>query len=88
LGDKKVYVVELAETAAEALKLERKGQRDEANQMLNQSINQNLPYLSAQETTNYQGMSARMKQGMTEADRKRTHAQSYMTRRKKEQDEK
>ncbi len=81
-------VVELAETAAEALKLERKGQRDEANQMLNQSINQNLPYLSAQETTNYQGMSARMKQGMTEADRKRTHAQSYMTRRKKEQDEK
>jgi hypothetical protein len=39
-------VVELAETAAEALKLERLGQRDEANFMLNQSINRNRPYIS------------------------------------------
>ena len=40
-------LVELAETAAEALKLERKGQRDEANRMLNQSLNRNRPYISA-----------------------------------------
>jgi Ca-activated chloride channel family protein len=81
-------VVELAESAAEALKLERMGQRDEANRMLNENINRNRPYLSAKEANNYQGMSNRMKQGMTEADRKRSHDESYRTRRNKESEEK
>ena len=81
-------LVELAETAAEALKLERKGERDEANRMLNQSLNRNRPYISLQEDANYQGMSTRMKQGMTEADRKRSHSENYLRRRNKEQDEK
>jgi hypothetical protein len=81
-------VVELAETAAEALKLEQLGQRDEANRMLNQRINRNRPYISVQETTNYQGTSNGMKQGMTEANRKRSHAESYMSRKNKEEDEK
>ncbi len=81
-------LVDLAETAAEALKLERKGQRDEANRMLNQSLNRNRPYISLQEDTNYQGMSTRMKQGMTEADRKRSHSESYLQRRSKENNEK
>ncbi len=81
-------VIELAESAAEALKLERKGQRDEANRMLNENINRNRQYLSAKEANNYQGMSNRMKQGMTEADRKRSHDESYRTRRNKESEEK
>jgi Ca-activated chloride channel family protein len=81
-------VVELAETATEALKLERKGHRDEASRMLNQNITQNLTYISLQAAEDYQGMSTRMKLGMTEADRKRSHAESYRTRRNKEQEEK
>jgi Ca-activated chloride channel family protein len=81
-------VVELAESAAEALKLERMGQRDEANRMLNENINRNRPYLSAKEANNYQGMSNRMKQGMTEADRKRSHDESYRTRRNTESEKK
>ncbi len=80
--------VELAETAAEALKLERKGQRDDANRMLNQTINRNRLYISVKEAENYQGMSDRMKQGMTEADRKRSHSESYRLRRNKEKEEK
>jgi Ca-activated chloride channel homolog len=81
-------VVELAETATEALKLERKGHRDEASRMLNQNITQNLRYIPMQSVKDYQGMSNRMKQGMTEADRKRSHAESYRTKRNKEHDEK
>jgi Ca-activated chloride channel family protein len=81
-------LVELAETAAEALKLERAGQRDNANRMLNQSLNRNRPYISLQDDAIYQGMSTRMKQGMTEADRKRAFADSYNRRRNKVKDEK
>ncbi len=81
-------LVEMAETATEALKLERMGQRDEASRMLNQRLNLNRPYISQQEDANYLGMSTRMKQGMTEADRKRSHAESYQRRRNKEKDEK
>ena len=81
-------LVVLAETAAEGLKLERKGQRDEANRMLNQNITLNSPYISQQDAMFYQRMSSRMKQGMTEADRKRSHSDSYNRRRNKEKDEK
>jgi hypothetical protein len=81
-------IIELAETATEALKLERKGQRDEAHRILNQSINRNSPYISAKEADNYQSMSNRINLGMTEADRKRSHEESYRRRRNKEQEEK
>jgi hypothetical protein len=77
-------VIELAESAAEALKLERMGQRHETDRMLKETINRNRLYLSAKEANNYQGMSNQMKQGMTEADRKRSHDESYRTRRNKE----
>jgi Ca-activated chloride channel homolog len=81
-------LVELAETATEALKLERAGQRDEANRLLNRNINLNRPYISQKEATTYQDMSSRMAAGMTEADRKQAFADSYNRRRKKDKDEK
>ncbi|NJD59286.1 MAG: VWA domain-containing protein, partial [Anaerolineae bacterium] len=63
-------VVELADAATEALKLERRGEREAANQLLTQQINLSRPYVSAQDSSNYEDMSARMKRGMDEADRK------------------
>jgi Ca-activated chloride channel homolog len=77
-------IVDLADTAAEALKLERKGERERASQMLNERINLNRPYVSTQDSLNYSGMSDRMKRGMDEADRKRSHQDSYRQKREKE----
>ena len=79
-------VVELADTATEALKLERQGRRDEANRILNQNIDRSRPYISAQEAIDYQSRSDRMRSGMTEADRKQTHYDVYNLKRKKDKD--
>jgi Ca-activated chloride channel homolog len=81
-------VVELAETASEALKLERIGQREEANRILTQNIIRNRPYISAKDTTTYTDLSERMSLGMTETDRKRSHNENYRAKRNKEQPEK
>ncbi|HWQ84476.1 MAG TPA: VWA domain-containing protein [Anaerolineales bacterium] len=78
-------VVELADTATEALKLERQGMNAEANQLLDRSINMNRPYLNPGVAGDYQKLSERMKQGMVESDRKQTHYSSYNQKRKREQ---
>ncbi len=80
-------VVELAEAATEALKLERKGEREAANQMLNYQVNQSRPYVNPQVARNYEDMSGRMKRGMDEVDRKRSQWESYNQKRQKEHTE-
>jgi len=80
-------VVELADEATEALKLERSGEREEALRRLNLSINRNAPYISAQENLKYQARSDRMKSGMTESDRKQSQYDIYQQKRKKEEKE-
>jgi Ca-activated chloride channel homolog len=80
-------VVELADTATEALKLERKGERDKANAMLNQNIMRSRPYISPQAANDYQGRSDRMKNGMTEADRKQSHYDIYKQKRNKKEED-
>ena len=80
-------VVELADEATEALKLERSGEREEALRRLNLSINRNAPYISAQENLKYQARSDRMKNGMTESDRKQSHYDIDQQKRKKEEKE-
>ena len=81
-------VVELADTATEALKFERIGEREKANQMLNEKINRSRPYISPQAAASYQQRSDRMKGGMTEADRKLTHYDVYNIKRQKEDKDK
>jgi Ca-activated chloride channel family protein len=81
-------VVELADTATEALKLERQGERDRASQMVNENIMRNRPYISKVDEVNYQRASERMKRGMTEADRKLTHYDVYNIKRQKEDKDK
>lgn len=77
-------MLELADEATEALKLERLGQRDEANRRLNESINRNRPYVSMQVSTKYEDLSGRMRTGLDEQERKQTHFDVYKQKRNKE----
>lgn len=76
--------VDIADTVTEALKLERKGELEKANRLLDQSIHANLPYLPPDQAEDYRRLSERMKRGMDEADRKATHFNSYNQRRRRE----
>ncbi len=78
--------VELADEATEALKLERQGRREEAEQRLHSSLHRNMPYVAAQVAIDYDNMSQRMRTGMTEQDRKHSHWDSYNRKRQKNQD--
>jgi Ca-activated chloride channel family protein len=79
--------VELADTANEALKLEREGKRDQASDMLNDTLLSSRPYLSNQVAVNYKDFSDRMKRGLDEADRKSFHKENYNIKRKREQED-
>lgn len=73
--------VDLAETANEALKLERRGENEKASRVLQQSIADNSPYIANEQVQAYQDMSERMQKGMDESDRKASHYNSYNQRR-------
>ena len=75
--------VELADRTTEALKLERCGEREKASRMMNQTIMENMPYLSPAQAAKYQNMSDRMKRGMEEGDRKTTQYDSYREKRRR-----
>ncbi len=77
-------VVYLAETANEALKIERVGKNEEASQFLNQAIQEYGMYLDPTERERYLQMAERMKHGMLESDRKTSQFASYNIRRSKE----
>lgn len=66
-------VVDNAEAANEALKLERAGHRDQASTQLYRRINANAPYTTIDERKEYEGLSQRMHQGLEELDRKRSN---------------
>lgn len=75
--------VELAEKTTAALKLERSGEREKASRIMNQTIMENMPYLSPEQAAKYQDMSERMKRGMEERDRKSTQYDSYREKRRR-----
>jgi Ca-activated chloride channel family protein len=77
--------VELADEATEALKLERQGRREEADRRMQGSLGRNQPYVATQTANHYRELSNRMKNGMTEADRKMSHWDVYNIKRKKDQ---
>jgi len=76
--------VDLAETAGEALKLERSGERDKASRLLNQSLQSNRAYADKQRLSEYENLSERMKRGMDEGDRKTSHHVAYNQKRRRE----
>lgn len=77
-------VVLVAETATEALKLERRGETEKASQMLEKTLDEQAAYVPAPQADVYRQMSRRMKRGMDEGDRKVSHSRSYIDKQRRD----
>jgi ADP-ribosyl-[dinitrogen reductase] hydrolase len=73
----------ISHVSAESLKMERKGMAPMAAQMLSEAIDQNNSYLDPASRQTYQSMAQRMREGMDEDDRKRSHYQAYLHKRQR-----
>jgi Ca-activated chloride channel homolog len=69
--------VDIAHSAAEALKLERQGENARASQVVRQALMANAPHADPAEAARYEDMAQRMERGMNEADRKSSHYNTY-----------
>ena len=76
-------VVEVAETAKEALILERRGEGEKASKLLNHVLRDNMPNMPAPIVAEYQGMAKRMEHGMDELDRKQSHYTQYQDKQRR-----
>ncbi len=76
-------LVILEDAVSQALKLERDGAGEKAAGLLIQALETWRPYLSLEDQQRYEQMAGRMRRGMQEEDRKRSHYQSYQTQRSK-----
>ena len=74
--------VEMADSATEALKLERAGHRQEASQLIGQNLAAAAPYLPQAEQARYEQLSERMEHGLDEKSRKTSHQQAYASKRR------
>ncbi len=70
--------VEMADLANKALKMEQEGRRQEASDMLHESLDAHRMHLPPSVASYYGDMSQRMRRGMDELDRKRSHSESYL----------
>lgn len=71
-------IVEVAHVLAEALKLDRSGDRKEAIHIFSECLKRNAPYLEYQQLEYYQRIKLEMEMGMREANRKFHHESSQM----------
>lgn len=76
--------VDMAQVTSEALKMERRGEREKARKLVQNSLSANAPYLAPTEASEYQDVAERMEKGMEELDRKQTHYRSYNVKRGRE----
>jgi Ca-activated chloride channel family protein len=76
--------VEMADSATEALKLERAGLREEASQLIGQNLAAAAPYLPQADQAQYEQLSERMRHGLDEKARKTSHQQAYASKRRLE----
>jgi len=72
--------IELAAATAQALKLERSGQRQQAQALMQQSLAAHMPYLAAPAAAAYQALAGQLEQGLSEGQRKETHFAAYQKR--------
>jgi Ca-activated chloride channel family protein len=73
--------VEMAAATAQALKLERAGQRGQAQAVMSQALAASAPYMAAPAAAQYQALAGQMEHGLDEAQRKETHFAAYRARR-------
>lgn len=81
-------VVDVAETAAQALQHERRGDRETAHRLMQTTINANLKHLPREQAEQYRHMAERMNRGMNEFDRKISHQQTYYHRHQRDENKK
>lgn len=72
--------VELATAAARAVKLEREGQRQQAQAVMQQSLAAAAPYMPAPAAAPYAALADQIGQGLSEPQRKQAHFASYKRR--------
>ncbi|MCC6146798.1 MAG: VWA domain-containing protein [Anaerolineaceae bacterium] len=75
--------VQIAEAANEALKLERKGERERARQVLYQGLAAAAPHITAEQMVDYQQLAERMQRGLEENERKKQHYWNYQNRQRR-----
>jgi hypothetical protein len=72
--------VELAAATARALKLERNGQRQQAQAVMQQSLAAHMPYMPAPAAAAFQALAGQIEHGLSEEQRKETHFAAYRKR--------
>jgi Ca-activated chloride channel family protein len=72
--------VELAAATTHALKLERAGQRQQAQAVVQQALAAQSPYMAAPTAAAYQALAGALEQGLSEDQRKQTHFAAYRKR--------
>jgi Ca-activated chloride channel homolog len=72
--------VELAAATARALKLERAGQREQAQALIQQSLAAQMPYMPAPAVAAFQAFAGQVQQGLSEEQRKESHFAAYRKR--------
>jgi Ca-activated chloride channel family protein len=71
-------MVEIADRATEALKLERAGEKEKASKLMERSVQMAAPYIPQDVALEYNKLSDHMRHGMDESTRKDSHQQQYM----------
>jgi hypothetical protein len=74
--------VEMADSATEALKLERAGKRQEASRLIGQNLAAAAPYLPQADQAQYEQLSERMLHWLDDKARKVSHQQAYASKRR------
>ncbi len=77
-------VVQVADKATEALKLERAGEREKAGRIMEQSIAMSAPYMSDASVKDYENLSQRLRDGLDEGARKSRHQDEYQRKRRRD----
>ena len=72
--------VELAAATTRALKLERAGQRHEAQAVVQQALAAQMPYIAAPAAAAFQAFAGQIEQGLSEDQRKQSHFAAYRKR--------
>lgn len=75
--------VEVAEAANEALKLESKGERERARQVLNQALAAAAPHISPEKSTEYQSLADKIQDGLNAEQHKVHHYRNYQDRQRR-----
>ena len=72
--------IELAAATTRAIRLERSGQRRQAQALMQQSLAAHMPYMAAPAAASYQALASQIEHGLSEEQRKETHFAAYQKR--------